>query len=70
MPGLDFITMDFLPSVLVLINANQILNESQSSSNKYISCLCRFIGKLYILLLTFLVNFVLLFCGFAWNIND
>jgi len=38
-----------LPSVLILIIADQILNDSMCCSNKY-NCLCRFIGKLYILL--------------------
>ena len=44
--GPNFIIKD-LPSVLILILA---LNDSLCCSNKYNWCLCRFIGKLYILL--------------------
>ena len=54
-PGLDFIIKD-LPSVLILIIAYQTLNDSLCCSNKYNWCVCRFIGKQYILLLTFLIN--------------
>ena len=52
--GLDFIIKD-LPSVLILrITANQILINLLCCSYKYNWCLCRFIGKLYILLWTLL----------------
>ena len=47
--GPNFIIKD-LPSVLILIIADQILNDSMCCSNKYKWCLCRFIGKLYIVL--------------------
>ena len=45
-----------LPSVLILIIADQILNDSQCCSYKYKWCVCRFIDKLYILHLTLLIN--------------
>ena len=41
--------------VLILIIADHILNELQFCSNKHVF-LYRFIGKPYILLLTFLIN--------------
>jgi len=41
-PGVDYIFKD-LPPVLILIVADQILNESKCCSNKYNWCLCRFI---------------------------
>ena len=53
--GPNFIIKD-LPSVLILIIADQILNDSLCCSNTYNWCLCRFMGKLYILLLTFLIT--------------
>jgi len=53
-PLLDFIIMA-LPSVLILIIAHQISNDSLCCSNRYIWCfICRFTDNLYILLLTFL----------------
>jgi len=48
-PGPDFIIKD-LPSVLILLIADQHLNDSLCCSNKYNWCLCRSIGKLYIML--------------------
>ena len=45
-----------LPSVLILIIADHFLNESLCCSNQYNCCLCTCIGKLYILLLKFLIN--------------
>jgi len=51
-PGLDVIINDLL-SVLILIIADQIVNDLLCCSYKYNWCLCRFI---YILLLTFLLN--------------
>ena len=48
-PRHNFIIED-LPSVLILIISDQILNYSRCCSNKYNGCLCRFIGKLYVLL--------------------
>ena len=53
-PGLDFIITD-LPSVLILMIADQIWNHSLCCSYKYNWCLCRVIGKLEILLLTLLI---------------
>jgi len=53
--GPDFIIKD-LPSVLIQIIADQLLNDSLCCSNKYNWCLCRFIGKLYILLQTILIK--------------
>ena len=53
--GPNFIIKD-LPSVLILIIADQMLNDSLRCAYKYNWCLCRFIGKLYILLWTFLIN--------------
>ena len=50
--GLDFIIRD-IPSVLKLILADQILDDSLCSSYKCNWCICRFIDKLYILSLTF-----------------
>jgi len=44
-----------LPSMLILIIADQILNDSLCCSYKYNGCLFRVICKLYILLLTFLI---------------
>ena len=49
--GSNFIIKD-LPSVLILIITDQILNDSMCCSYKYNWCLCRFIGKLYIFLIT------------------
>ena len=46
--GPNFIIKD-LASVLIVIIAHQILNDSLCCSNKYKWCLCRFISKLYIL---------------------
>ena len=53
--GLDFLIKD-LPSVLILTIADQIVNDSLCCSYTYNCCLCRVIGKLYILLLTFLID--------------
>ena len=53
--GPNFIIKDLF-LVLILIIANQISNDSLCCFNKYNFCLCRFIGKLYILFLTFLIN--------------
>ena len=47
-------TIKDLPSVLIIIISDQILNDSLCCLNKYNWCLCRFIGKLYILLWTLL----------------
>ena len=55
LPGFNFIIKEW-PSVLILFLANQIINDSLYRSYKFIWCLCRFIGKLYILLLTILIN--------------
>ena len=52
-PGLDFIIKD-LPSVLILIIADQRLNESRCCCNKFQGCQCRYIDKQYILLLLLL----------------
>ena len=53
--GHNFIIKD-LPSVLVvLVKAYPILNALLWLSNKY-KCLCRFLGKLCILFLTFLMG--------------
>jgi len=41
-PGPNFIIED-LPSVLILIIADQMLNDSLCCSNKYNWCVCRFI---------------------------
>jgi len=38
------IIIKFLPSMLILIIADQILNDSLCCSNKYNWCLCRFTG--------------------------
>ena len=54
-PGPNFIIKD-LPSVLILIITDNILNDLLCCSNKYNRRLCRIIGKLYILLLAFLMN--------------
>jgi len=51
----QFYNPGFTLSELILIIADQILNDSLCCSYKYNWCLCRFIGKLYILLLTFLI---------------
>jgi len=40
----------YVPSALILIIADQLLNDSLYCSNKYNGCICEFIGKLYILL--------------------
>ena len=53
-PGPTIITKD-LPSLLILIIADQMLIDSLSCSNKSNWCSCRFIGKLCILLLVFLI---------------
>jgi len=45
-----------LPSVLILIIADQNLDNSLCCSNKYNWYLCSFTGQLYILLLTFLLD--------------
>ena len=52
---LDFIIED-LPSVLILIISKQVLNESLCRSYKFNWCVCRCIGKLWILTVTFLIN--------------
>ena len=58
-PGDQLLTQGFtnkyLPSVLDLIITHQILNDLLCYSNKYDSCLCSNMGKLYILLSTFLI---------------
>ena len=51
----DFIIKD-LPSMLILIVAYQIINDSLCCPSKYNWCLCSFIGELYILHLTILIN--------------
>ena len=53
-PGPNFIIKD-LPSVLIQIIADQILNDLLCCSYKYNCCLCRCIGKLFYT---------------AWNIPD
>ena len=56
--GLEFIIKD-LPSVLILIIADRMLNDSLCYSYKYNWFVCRFIDKLYILFWTFLINLLL-----------
>ena len=64
----QFIIKD-LPSALILIIADQWLNDSLCCSNKSNWCVCIFLCKLYILRLTFLINFLkivkvwLKYCG-------
>ena len=53
--GSNFIIKN-LPSVLILIIADQLLNYSLCCSNKYNWYLTRFIRKLYILPYTFLIT--------------
>ena len=53
--GPNFIIKD-LPSVLIVIIADHISNDSLCYFNKYNLCLCTFIDKLYIPLLSFLLN--------------
>ena len=55
--GLDFIIKD-LPTVLIILFANQKLKKLLCCSYKYNWYLCRLIGKLqvYFLLLTFLIH--------------
>ena len=55
-PGPNFIFKD-LPSVLILIIADQIPYDSMCCANKYNICLFTCIGKLEILLSTFLIIF-------------
>ena len=54
-PGPNFIIKD-LPSVVILIITDNGLKHSLCCFNKYNWCLCTCISKLYILLLTCLIN--------------
>ena len=56
MPWAGFHNQGSIHSVTHIMIATQILNDSLCCSYKYNWCLCRFIGTLYILLLTFLIN--------------
>jgi len=52
---MDFILED-LPSVLILVFANQFIHTSMGCSYIYNSCIYRFTDKLDILFLIFLIN--------------
>ena len=54
-PGLNFIIKDLL-SVLIFILSDHISNDSLNCANKYNCCLCIFLGKLFILVLKFLID--------------
>ena len=68
-PGVDYIFKD-LPPVLILIVADQILNESKCCSNKYNWCLCRFIAKTIHSALNIPDKFVWDMFNVAWNNLD
>ena len=56
-PGPNFTFQD-ISLVLILIIADQLLDDSLCCFNKCIQCLFGFIGQLYILLFIFLINFL------------
>ena len=56
-PWAGFHNQGLTLSFISLIIADQILNDLLCCSYKYNLCLCRSIGQLYILLITFLINF-------------
>ena len=54
-PGMDFIIKN-LHSVFILIITDHSLKDSSYTCKQLLLYKCRFIGKLYVLLLTFLIN--------------